>query len=130
MGWLLVLFCVTRLPSFSRNRGDTLLARGWRGLTQRLGERSEDPVCWFCAGEVLWSVLHGRRVLWALARGDIAIDLHRHHGVQVRMIEEVGVVTGYLTVVTDPPTIFTEPEAVGQGALKRRLVERWQVTDE
>jgi hypothetical protein len=46
------------------------------------------------------------------------------------MIEEVGVVTGYLTVVTDPPTIFTKPEAVGQVAFERSLIERRQVTDE
>src|SRR5919107_5815433 len=46
------------------------------------------------------------------------------------MVEEVGVVTGYLAVVADPPTIVTETEAVSQGALERRLVERRQVTDE
>jgi hypothetical protein len=46
------------------------------------------------------------------------------------MIEEVGVVTGYLTIVTDPPTIVAQPEAVGQVACERRLVERRQVTDE
>jgi hypothetical protein len=86
--------------------------RSRRGLAQRLGERSEDSVCWLSTGDVLRTVFHSRRVLWAVPRGDIAIDLHRHHGVENGTVEEVGVVTGYLAVVTDPPTIDTEPEAV------------------
>ena len=104
--------------------------RSRRGLAQRLGERSEDPVCWLSTGDVLRTVFHSRRVLWAVPRGDVAIDLHRHHSVEIGMVEEVGVVTRYLTVVADPPTIVTEPKAVGQVAFERRLVERRQVTDE
>lgn len=34
----------------------------------------------------LWTVLHSRRVLWAVARGDVAIDVYHHHGIEVRMI--------------------------------------------
>src|SRR5215210_2177151 len=90
----------------------TLLGRGRRGLAQRLGERSEDPVCWYSAGNVLWrTVLHSRHLLWAVARGDVAMDLYRHHGIEFRMIEELSVVTCYVTVVADPPMVVTEPEA-------------------
>src|SRR5215208_7396851 len=46
------------------------------------------------------------------------------------MIEEVGVVTGCLPVVAYPPMIVTEPEAVGQVAFERRLVEWRHVTYE
>jgi hypothetical protein len=107
----------------------TTLLGGRRRFTQRLGERSEDPVCWFSAGDVLRPVLHGRLVLGAVPRGDIAIDLYRHHGIEFRMIEEVGVVTGQLAVMTDPPTIVSEPWAVAKVAVERRLVERRHVTD-
>jgi hypothetical protein len=108
----------------------SLLGRGRGRLTQRLGERSEDPVCWYSAGNVLWTVLHSRHLLWAVARGDVAIDLYRHHGIEFRMIEELSVVTCYVTVVADPPMVVSEPEAVGQVAFERRLVERRQVIDE
>ena len=76
-----------------------LLGRSRRGLAQRLGERSEDPVCWLSTGDVLRTVFHSRRVLWAVPRGDIAIDFHRHHGVEIGMVEEIGVVTGYLAIL-------------------------------
>ncbi|MDX6382405.1 MAG: hypothetical protein QOI57_3429 [Rubrobacteraceae bacterium] len=46
------------------------------------------------------------------------------------MIEELSVVTCYVTVVADPPMVVSEPEAVGQVAFERRLVERRQVIDE
>jgi hypothetical protein len=42
----------------------SLLGRG--RLTQRLGERSEDPVCWFSAGDALHPFRHGRLVLGAV----------------------------------------------------------------
>src|SRR5215217_7060565 len=97
-------------PSFSCRQGDdTLLGWGRRGFTQRFGERSEDPGCWVSAGDALRSVRHGRPVLGAVPRGDIAIDLHRHHGVEVRMVVEGGVVTGHLTAVSDPPMLVCEP---------------------
>jgi hypothetical protein len=46
------------------------------------------------------------------------------------MIEEVGVVTRYLAVVTDPPMVLAEPDTLGQVAFQGRLVERRHVTDE
>ncbi|HLL40280.1 MAG TPA: hypothetical protein VK357_11525, partial [Rubrobacteraceae bacterium] len=70
------------------------------------------------------------RALWTVSRGDVAIGLYSYHGIKFRMVEEVGVVTRYLTVVADPPTIVTEPKAVGQVAFEWRLVERRQVSDE
>ena len=104
--------------------------RRWRGFTQRLGELSEDPVCWSSARDVMRSFLHGRPVLWAVSRGDITIDCHRHYGVEFRMVEELGSVTVYFTAVTDPPTIISEADAVARVAVERRLVKRRQVTDE
>src|SRR5215212_5098622 len=107
-----------------------LLGRRWRGLAQRLGESFKDPVCWQFAGDAPRPFLHDRHVFRAVARGDIAVDLHRHYGVEFWMIEEVGVVTGYLAVVPYPPVVLTEPDAVGQVAFQRRLVERRHVADE
>ena len=46
------------------------------------------------------------------------------------MIEEESGVTRYIPVVADPPMVVSEPEAVGQVAFERSLVERRQVTDE
>src|SRR5215207_4682867 len=108
----------------------TLLGRRrWRGLTQRLGESPEDPVCWQVAGDVRRPFLHGRLVLRAVAGGYIAVDFHRHDGVEFRMVEEVGVVAGYLAVVPDPTMVLAEPVTVGQVALQRGLVERRHIAD-
>src|ERR671921_3020803 len=65
--------------------------RGW--LTQRLGERPEDPGRGYIAGDVLRPILQGRHVLRAVTPGgDVAIDLDHHRGVEPRMVEELGVV--------------------------------------
>src|SRR4029453_11063491 len=107
-----------------------LLGRRWCGLAQRIGQSFKDPGCWQFAGDAPRPFLHDRYAFRAVARGDVAVDLHRHYGIEFRMIEEIGVETWYLAVVPDPPVILTEPDAVSEVAFQRRLVERRHVADE
>jgi hypothetical protein len=55
-------------------------------LTQRLGQRSEDPLRGFFAGDVMRTVCQGRVVIWTVARGDVAIGLYYHRGVKFSII--------------------------------------------
>src|SRR5919112_955847 len=107
-----------------------LLGRRWRGLAERLGQRLENSVCRQLAGSVPGPWLHYGHVLRALAGGDVAVDQHHHHGLEVRMVEEVGVVPGYLSVVSDPPVVLAQPDAVLQVACERGLVQWRHVVDE
>src|SRR5215207_7899417 len=71
-----------------------LLVRPER-LSQRFGERSEDPDRWVGAGDVVVRcVCYGRLVSRAVARGYVAIDLHHHRSVKPGMVVDGSVEPG------------------------------------
>src|SRR5918998_5150836 len=68
------------------------------GLSQHLGQRSEDPLRGFFAGDVMRTVCQGRVVVRAVPRGDVAVGLYYHCGVKVGTIVDGGIVPGLVPV--------------------------------
>src|SRR5215217_1433996 len=97
-------------PPTPRARLIKLLHRIKR-LAQLFGQLSEDEICRLRAGDIVRTVRHGRHLGRAVTDGDVAVDLHHHRGVKLSIVVEGGVVTWYLTGVSEPSTLVDE--AVG-----------------